>query len=88
MKGRQNLLGYKHTEETIDKLKELQTNKKHSVENLEKMRDIWAERKFNSIAAAAATNTNQALPLRSTKPLIETEDLVLPGSAATSRKKN
>ncbi len=64
MKGRQNLLGYKHTEETIEKLKELQTNKKHSVKDLEKMRQIWAERKFNSLNADL---------LQSTKPVIEIE---------------
>lgn len=48
MKGRKNLLGYKHTEETLAKLRENQTNKNHSVENKEKMRTVWAERKLNS----------------------------------------
>ena len=31
MKGRQNALGYKHNPETLDKLRELSTNKNHSI---------------------------------------------------------
>jgi len=44
-----NVLGYKHTQDTIKKLIKNQTNKKHSEKALDKMRKQWVERKFKSL---------------------------------------
>lgn len=63
MKGRQNVLGYKHSPETLDKLRESQLNQIHSLEDKEKatQRDKWVERKFKkSIEEGLSTReTNQ-----------------------------
>ena len=63
MKGRQNALGYKHSPEALDKLREYSLNKTHSLEDKDKMREKWAERKFitkNSMEeVVSSVDTNQ-----------------------------
>jgi group I intron endonuclease len=38
----------RHRADTLELLRKIATNKKHSEENCKKMRDVWAERKFNN----------------------------------------
>jgi len=48
MKGRKHLLGYKHTPETLIKLKKYQENKVHSEDVKIRMREEWAKRKLKN----------------------------------------
>lgn len=64
MKGRKNALGLKHTDDTKNKLRISQLNKKHSIESKNKMQEVWAQRKLEKML---------------TKPISLSQDSMLDG---------
>nr|YP_009739362.1 GIY-YIG homing endonuclease [Tricholoma bakamatsutake]QIC20206.1 GIY-YIG homing endonuclease [Tricholoma bakamatsutake] len=90
MKGRKNLLGYNHTPETIERLREIQMAKSHSEEAMQKMREVWAERKLDSLKITETLQTKtrkqiegKIVVVRNIKTNISTEYISI-SDAATS----
>lgn len=89
MKGRKNLLGYKHTPETIERLREIQMAKPHSEQAIQKMREVWTERKRDSLKITETLQTKtrkqiegKTVVVRNIKTNISTEFCSISEAAA------